>query len=127
MVWLRKESKTMMKSTMNRIAYALIGCVLMIPVANAGNYGIAGTIISMGCQTVNGVCFVTLSGAAAGPAGCVQNQVRWDSVNTPNGNAAIAQLTAAYLAGKQVSINISNTCFAEFPSYPAMDYYIISD
>jgi hypothetical protein len=47
-------------------------------------------------------------------------------VNTANGAAAIAQLTAVYLAGKQVSINIANNCFIEFPSYPTMDYYIIS-
>jgi hypothetical protein len=116
----------MWKSATKLIACVFIGCVLMIPVSRAGSYGITGTIASMGCQTVNGICFVIINGTAAGPPGCVQNQVRWDSVNTPNGNAAIAQLTAAYFAGKQVSINISDNCFSEFPSYPTMDYYIIS-
>lgn len=116
----------MLKSKINFIACVLIGCVLLIPAANAGSYGITGTIDSIGCRTVNGICLVIINGTAAGPPGCVQNQVRWDSVNTPNGNAAIAQLTAAYLAGKQVTINISDNCFAEFPSYPGMDYYIIS-
>jgi hypothetical protein len=126
MVRLRKERKTMFKSMIHLIACVLIGCVLFIPLSNAGSYGITGTIISIGCQTVNGICLVVISGPAAGPPGCMQNQVRWDSVNTPNGNAAIAQLTAAYLSGKQVTINISDSCFAEFPSYPGMDYYIIS-
>jgi hypothetical protein len=116
----------MMKSIAKHVAYSLFGYALMISVSLAGNYGISGTITSMGCQTVNGICFVTLSGAASGPPGCVGTQVRWDSVNTPNGTAAIAQLTGAYLAGKQVLINISDSCFAEFPAYPAMDYYIIS-
>lgn len=116
----------MTKSIMKHVAYALFGCVLMTSMSKAGNYSISGTVTSIGCQTINGICFVTLSGAAAGPPGCVSNDVRWDSVNTPNGNAAIAQLTAAYLAGKQVAINIDNNCFAEFPSYPAMDYYVIS-
>ena len=114
----------MMKSIMQRVAYSLLGCVLMIGISKAGNYGISGTITGIGCQTVNNICFVTLSGAAAGP--CVQSDVRWDSANTPNGMAVIAQLTAAYLSGKQVYINISNTCFAEFPTYPTMDFYSIS-
>ena len=117
----------MTRSIMKRVAGSLLGCVLMIPVSKAGNYSISGTITLIGCQTVNGICYVTLSGTAAGPSGCVSNQVRWDSANTPNGNAAIAQLTAAYLAGKQVIISISNACFSEFPNYPTMDYYMISD
>jgi hypothetical protein len=116
----------MMKTILQLVAYSFLGCMLMTTPSKAGNYSISGTITSIGCQTVNGICFVTLSGAAAGPAGCVENQVRWDSVNTPNGTAAIAQLTAAYLAGKTVSINIDNACFSEFTAYPAMDYYIIS-
>jgi hypothetical protein len=116
-----------MKPIMIHAAYLLFGSLLMIAVSRAGSYGIAGTITAIGCQTVNGICFVTLSGAAAGPPGCVQSNVRWDSANTPNGKEAVAQLTAAYLAGKQVTISVADNCFAEFPSYPTMDYYIISD
>lgn len=115
-----------MGSIIKQAAYALIAYILMIPASKAGNYGISGTITSMGCQTVNTICFVVLSGGADGPSGCSSNEVRWDSASTPNGTAAVAQLTAAYLAGKFVQINISNSCFAEFPSYPGMDYYIIS-
>lgn len=116
----------MMKTIRQLVAYSLLGCMLMTGISKAGNYGIVGTITSIGCQTVNGICLVVLNGTAAGPPGCVSNDIRWDSVNTPNGNAAIAQLTAAYLAGKQVTINIDNACFSEFPAYPTMDYYIIS-
>ncbi len=105
----------------------MLGWALMVSVSKAGNYGISGAITGIGCQTVNNICFVTLSGAPAGPPGCVQNDVRWDSANTPNGTVAIAQLTAAYLSGKQVYINIDNSCFSEFAGYPAMDYYVISD
>jgi hypothetical protein len=115
-----------MQSAIKQTACALFGSMLLIGIAEAGNYSISGTITAIGCQTVNGICFVTLSGAAAGPPGCVSTNVRWDSVNTPNGTAVIAQLTAAYLAGKQVYINISNSCFAEFPNYPTMDFYSIS-
>lgn len=109
------------------IAAISIGGLSMGSVAQAGNYSLVVTITAIGCQTVNGICFATVSGAASGPSGCVQNQVRWDSGSTPNGNAAVAQLTAAYLTGKTVIINLDNNCFSEFTSYPAMDYYIISD
>jgi hypothetical protein len=95
-------------------------------ISQAGNYNTGWvTITDVGCQTVNTICFASFSGPAVGPPGCVTNQIRWDTASTPNGNAALAQLTAAYLAGKQVSFNIDNDCFAEFPGFPTIDYYNI--
>jgi hypothetical protein len=117
----------MMKTILRRASCSLFAFLLLTSISKAQSYGTgAVTIIQIGCQTVNTICFVAFSGPAVGPPGCNTNQVRWDSVNTPNGKEALAQLTAAYVAGKQVSFSIDNKCFAEFPNYPQMDYYIIS-
>jgi hypothetical protein len=116
-----------MKTIPRYISCLLSAFLLLTSISKAQSYGTgAVTIIQIGCQTVNTICFVAFSGPAVGPPGCYTNQVRWDSVNTPNGKEAVAQLTAAYVAGKQVTFSIDNNCFPEFPSYPQMDYYIIS-
>lgn len=115
-----------MKQTIALVACAVMGLFFLTGTSKSQDYAIGGTVTSLGCQAINTICYITLSGAAAGPAGCAQNEVRWDSVNTPNGTAAIAQLTAAYLAGKTVLIVLADSCFSEFPNYPALYYYIIS-
>jgi hypothetical protein len=35
----------------------------------------------------------------------------------------LAQLTAAYIAGKPVTFVLNDTCWAEWPSFPTIWYY----
>jgi hypothetical protein len=88
------------------------------------------TITSMGCNMVSGTagtaCWVNISGPAVGPSGCSGNSIRWDASLTPNGQAALAQLTAAFVAGETVDFDLRNSCWSEWPSYPTIYYYQIS-
>jgi hypothetical protein len=68
-------------------------------------------------------CWVYVSGPAVGPAGCSGTSIRWDPQASPNGREAIAQLTAAFVAGKQVIFVLNNTCWAQWSSYPTIWYY----
>lgn len=112
----------------------LIACSLFVAVpiaypgaAHAGEYSAVNvTITSMGCQSINGVCYVTVSGGPYGPPSCQSNSIRWDSGTTPNGVEAVAQLTAAMVSGLTVSFNLDNNCFSEQSQFPTMDYYIVN-
>lgn len=117
----------MMKSITKNLLLSPVASCLLLSVSEAQGYNTGPvTITQIGCQTTNTTCYVYYSGPAVGPPGCDAAQVRWDTVNTPNGAAILAQLTAAYVAGKQVTFAIDNNCFPELPTYPQMDYYVIS-
>ena len=74
------------------------------------------TIVDMGCHTVDSICFLTLSGAAVGPAQCSQPELRWNQETMPNAKAFFAQMTAAFLAGRQVNIAVHDICYADWPT-----------
>lgn len=81
------------------------------------------TVTDMGCHTVDYTCFVTLSGASFGPAGCTGNQMRWDSQTMPNAKNFLAQMTAAFLAGRQVNVAIGDSCYS---AWPTPNYYHVA-
>jgi hypothetical protein len=81
------------------------------------------TIKEMGCHTVDHTCFMTLSGAAFGPAGCTSAQLRWDADKMPNAKNFIMQMTAASIAGQRVNIVVSDNCYA---SWPTPHYYYVA-
>jgi hypothetical protein len=81
------------------------------------------TITQMGCHTVDNTCFMTLSGAAFGPAGCSSTQLRWNAVDMPNAKIFVMQMTAAFVAGQQVQIVISDNCYG---SWPTPHYYYVA-
>lgn len=87
------------------------------------------TITAIGCGMAGpgsgSACFVYISGPAVGPSGCTSNSIRWDPTQSPNGQVATAQLTAAYLAGQQVQFVLNNSCWSEWPSYPTIWFYQI--
>ena len=87
------------------------------------------TITAMGCNMVSGTagtaCWVNISGPAVGPSGCSGTSIRWDATQSPNGQVALAQLTAAFAAGDSVSFDLQNSCWSEWPAYPTIYYYEI--
>jgi len=110
----------------------LLGCLCLTLNARAQTTGTGSvTILSMGCTmagpagTPGSSCFAYVN-ANVGPPGCNTNSIRWDPTQSPNGQAALAQLTAAYLAGKQVQFVLYDTCWAEWPAYPTIYYYLIT-
>jgi hypothetical protein len=80
------------------------------------------TITQMGCHTVDPTCFMTLSGAAFGPAGCTSTQLRWNADQMPNAKIFVMQMTAAFVAGQRVTIVVSDNCYA---SWPTPHYYYV--
>jgi hypothetical protein len=83
------------------------------------------TIVDMGCDNVDSVCYIDISGAPAGAStGCSSNLIQWDSLNDPNGKNTYAALMAAFISGKQVNVYI-NSCFAARPAYPTIWYFNI--
>jgi hypothetical protein len=109
----------------------VVAAVLMlsVPAARAQSIGTGPvTITRMGCGMAStsgsgSACWVYISGPAVGPAGCNGTSIRWDPQASPNGREATAQLTAAFMAGKQVLFVLNDTCWAQWPSFPTIWYY----
>ncbi len=101
----------------------LLLSALLYPLSGHSDQNTGGrTIINMGCHnTTDGICYMNLSGDPIGPANCKSNSVRWDST-TAGGKNQFAIMTAAYLAGKSVSLNIPDFCFSLQPGYPTFTF-----
>jgi hypothetical protein len=101
---------------------AVAGAFWAIPAEATGS----GTrrIVSLGCHAfpAGDTCYVIIDGPSVGPAGCHNKSLRWAS-GTVAGKNALTQLTAAFLAGKQVSFEIPDTCFANEPAFPTFIWY----
>ncbi|AGC46909.1 hypothetical protein MYSTI_05632 [Myxococcus stipitatus DSM 14675] len=79
-------------------------------------------ITNMGCAVSDNTCWVEVAGAAAGPAGCSGNSLRWSMAST-GGKNILSLLTGAFLAGKEVRFEVVDTaCYAESPAYPTFHY-----
>ncbi|WP_342375089.1 hypothetical protein NVS55_27780 [Myxococcus stipitatus] len=79
-------------------------------------------ILNMGCETDRNICWVDVSGAAVGPAGCSSTSLRFSPAST-NGKSILSLLTGAFLAGKEVNFEVNTTtCFAEQPTFPVIGY-----
>lgn len=104
----------------------LVGA-LGAPVVRAQTVSPPVTITEIGCNiaptgTTDVSCFVYIS-QTVGPSGCSQNSLRWDPNATVNGQAALAQLTAAFEGGQQVTFAVSNTCWSEDAAFPTFQWY----
>jgi len=85
------------------------------------------TINYIGCHKNDNTCYVTINGSPVGPATCSSTSIRWNETNDANGKAALALLTTAFIAGKQVVFYISdNVCYTNQPQYPTFSYYNIA-
>lgn len=76
----------------------------------------------MGCHLNDKTCYVILDGAPFGPESCMSTWVRWRE-DAANGKAALALLTSAFLSEKKVRFHLSDTCFANQPTYPTFMYF----
>jgi hypothetical protein len=110
----------------------VLASMLSAPESRAQNIAVGPvTITSIGCGMAGpdggagGVCFLSITGSGAGPAGCSGTSIRWDPGTSPNGQIAVSQLTSAFLAGKPVTFVLNNACFSEWPIYPTIWYYSI--
>ncbi|MGI0118313.1 hypothetical protein [Zooshikella sp. RANM57] len=80
-------------------------------------------IQSVGCHTVDTTCFVEISGNPIGPNACRSNSFRWDRKKSPNGDASLSLLTAAFAAGYQVSLQVPDQCYQDQPNYPTFIWF----
>lgn len=84
------------------------------------------TITEMGCDNVDTLCHVTISGAPVGSTlGCASNVILWDIASDANGKATYASLLSAFVAGKQVNFFVA-ACMAGRPTLPTISYYQVS-
>ncbi|MFY0563292.1 hypothetical protein ACN28E_05565 [Archangium lansingense] len=79
------------------------------------------TITNIGCHLNNNTCWVDISGSAVGPANCRATSIRFN-ITAPNGKNIFSLMTAAFLAGKQVSFELPDTCYVDQPIYPTLTY-----
>jgi hypothetical protein len=82
-------------------------------------------ITNIGCHLGDDTCWIDISGSAVGPSGCTSNQIRF-SVNSTNGKSVFSLLTAAFLAGKQVNLEVTNTCYLGNTVYPTIGWLNVS-
>ena len=81
------------------------------------------SIVDMGCDNVDSICYINIAGAPVGASvGCSSTYIQWDSINDPNGKNTYAALLAAFTSGKLVNVYV-NSCFAARPSYPTIWYF----
>jgi hypothetical protein len=93
--------------------------------ASAAEYTGSRTIVSMGCDDVDTICAITLSGASFGSSvGCVSNTIAWDSINDPNGKNTLAELLTAFTAGLQINVYIA-ACSTARPTFPTISYLTV--
>lgn len=98
----------------------------LLPVAAyAGTPSGDRNILNIGCHNTNTTCFVQISGASVGPGACSSTSIRWDVEGDANGMVALTHLTTAFIAGKMVSFQISDSCFANQSSYPTFDWWFV--
>lgn len=81
-------------------------------------------IVSIGCHTVNTICYATLEGTAVGPWACESSSIRW-LADGPNGEAVTRQLEMAFLHQKPVLFHLSSDCFSAQPQFPTFDYHFV--
>lgn len=73
-------------------------------------------VIDIGCHYNDTWCFVTLEGAAFGPASCLSNEFRFDSSGAGGKNFYAAMLMA-FSTGRGVSVELSDTaCYGPWPT-----------
>lgn len=103
---------------------AFICCAILVPIAGHASTSGLRTIQSMGCNTYNSICYLTISGASVGPPGCSSTSLRWDTIST-NAREAFSQLTSAFLAGKQVAFEIDDSNCSPQAGYPTFKWYTV--
>jgi len=117
-----------MKTLILLFMFAFSMGIFMSSYANAGESVSGRQITSIGCHEVNGICYVSIDGAAFGAnEGCANvptNQFRWDDADQPNGKRTFAALYAAYIASKKVDVYIEG-CTTQ--SFPAVKYFNVHD
>jgi hypothetical protein len=117
------KEETYMKTIRLKAGPALaVGTLLSLPVLAGENTG-ARSIVDMGCDNVDSICYIDIAGAPVGTSlGCSSNYIEWDSINDPNGKNTLATLLAAFASGKLVNVYV-NSCLAARPSYPTIWYF----
>lgn len=89
------------------------------------------SITSMGCHyggvynsSIATTCYVTISGAAVGPGGCVSNSLRWD-VSTVSGKEIFGLLKDALMNGKTANFEVNGSCYENQASYPTFRWFYV--
>ncbi len=80
-------------------------------------------IKSIGCHLNNDTCYVTVSGSAVGSAQCNSKSLRWRKDANISGKETLSLLTTAFIAGKKVHFNITESCLG---NYPTFNYFTIT-
>ena len=83
-------------------------------------------VVAVGCHSHDRTCYITIDGEAIGPnASCTSNSIRWSAITDENHNEMVSLLTAAFIAGKSVSIRLEEDCFSLQPAYPTISYFTV--
>jgi len=102
---------------------AIFSLGLVIPVSvNADIDAGYRTIESIGCHSFNKICWVGVSGSAAGPSACTTTSFRWDGNIQSNSDQLLSILLSAYTVGKEVRFVLEDNCLSSQTAYPVIRY-----
>lgn len=78
----------------------------------------ARNILSYGCHTNDGTCYVNIDGpAVTGASECSGTQLRWDAKNSANGKSWLSMIMLAAATGKKVQFFVSGCQSPGFPAF----------
>ncbi len=109
------------------ILYSVIILILFVQSGYASE-GLTGyrNLTSFGCHLEDGTCFVEIDGNSVGASTCISNTIRFNVLNSLNGRNWLSLLQTAYIAKKQVNLNIEG-CYVNQPTYPTFNFGYINN
>lgn len=88
--------------------------------AQEGNTGLRN-ITGFGCHLNDGTCYFDIDGLAVGPVECVNNNVRFDSINSAGGKTWLSIIQIAITTKRRITLNIEG-CYSNQPAYPTFKW-----
>ncbi|MCP4488100.1 MAG: hypothetical protein GY820_12390 [Gammaproteobacteria bacterium] len=98
----------------------LVFCIAIL-IASANSYSAEGgtgwrSITSFGCHLDDGTCYFNVNGGVVGSAECESSNIRFYTKTSENGDTWYSMILAAYVADKQVDLNIAG-CYGAYPTF----------
>lgn len=88
--------------------------------ASEGDTGLRN-ITGFGCHLEDGTCYFDIDGSPVGHSSCLGNNIRFNVIDSANGKTWLSIIEAAYIADKQVQLNISG-CYSRQPIFPTFTF-----
>ncbi len=98
----------------------LVFCITIL-ITCANSFSAEGStewqsITAFGCHLDDGTCFFNVTGGVVGSPECESSHIRFNTKTSKNGDIWYSMILAAYVADKQVKLNIAG-CYGAYPTF----------